>query len=228
MLELYLVSLDCNSDDLIILYDQDIKRMRKYEENLCEVSKHCGWKLNLEFHVFAQPRAVRLRKPTQLLKRMQRLLDDHADNSFLRELFLQRLPANMRMVLASTPDTSNLDKLAEMADKIMEVATPAVSSVATPTDISTEVEQLRVELSRLDNLVSSLVAPARLLVRHPTLACLVALLLLHHAAIHPIRPHPPFAGTMPSMVIRPGNANNPAPKCQTTRPLGDGDRYSWP
>ena len=60
MLELYLVSLDCNSDDLIILYDQDIKRMRKYEENLCEVSKHCGWKLNLEFYAFAQPRAVRL------------------------------------------------------------------------------------------------------------------------------------------------------------------------
>ena len=41
-----------------------------------------------------------------------------ASGSFLRELFLQRLPHSVRMVLASTPDTSSLDKLADMADKL--------------------------------------------------------------------------------------------------------------
>ena len=46
------------------------------------------------------------RKPTQLLRRMQLLLRDKLGagtdaNSFLRELFLQRLPPNIRMVLAS-------------------------------------------------------------------------------------------------------------------------------
>ena len=44
------------------------------------------------------------RKPTQLLHRLQQLAGDTpgADGAFLRELFLQCLPINIRMVLAST------------------------------------------------------------------------------------------------------------------------------
>ena len=50
--------------------------------------------------------------------------------TFLGELFMQRLPSNVRMVLAaSTP----LESLAELADKVMEVAAPPVAAIVQPT-----------------------------------------------------------------------------------------------
>ncbi len=113
------------------------------------------------------------RKPTQLLRRMQQLLGDRpglTDTSFLQELFLQRLPSNVRMVLASTPDTTSLEKLAEMADKVMEVAASPISGIqarttptsnmpppsTTATDLSKQVDDLRSEIARLEKLFTKL------------------------------------------------------------------------
>ena len=109
------------------------------------------------------------RKPTQLLRRMQQLLGDKlgsADSSsFLRELFLQRLSANVWMVLASTDATMDLSKLAELAHKVLEVATPTISAVSHPespaTTQSSEVTQLREEVAHLTQLVESLTTRAR-------------------------------------------------------------------
>ena len=109
------------------------------------------------------------RKPTQLLRRMQQLLGDKvgtADtNSFLRELFLQRLPANVRMVLASTDTAMTTDKLANLADKVMEVATHTVSAIKAnpPATVheSAEVQQLRDEVGRLTARLESLDPPRR-------------------------------------------------------------------
>ncbi len=54
------------------------------------------------------------------------------------------------MVLAPTPEDTTLDKLAELADKLMEVAIPSVATVsASPavvppsTSLVTEMEQMR-------------------------------------------------------------------------------------
>ena len=109
------------------------------------------------------------RKPTQLLRRIQQLLGDKVTttdssflrelflqrlSSFLRELFLQRLPAHVRMVLAST-DTTDLDKLAQLADKIVEVAAPQINATTTTSNPS-EIQQLRSEISELKRIVQSL------------------------------------------------------------------------
>ena len=60
------------------------------------------------------------------------------------------------MVLASTPDTTSPEKLAEMADKIMEVAAPLIAGIqagtmsttgATPTPNTTRPLQAQVLLS---------------------------------------------------------------------------------
>ncbi len=92
---------------------------------------------------------------------MQQLLGDRFSTSseatsFLRELFLQRLPANVRMVLASADTSMELNKLADMADKVMEVSTQTVAAVSYSGSENSEMMQLRKELTRLSALVASL------------------------------------------------------------------------
>ena len=92
------------------------------------------------------------RKPSQLLHRMQQLLGDSAaatDSAFVRGLFIQRLPANVRMVLASATDSTSLEDLAQLADRIVEAAPSPLASLhdaPPPPPQAPEVEQLRSEV----------------------------------------------------------------------------------
>jgi len=80
-----------------------------------------------------------------------------ADGTLLHELFLQRLPATVCMVLASANSSNPLTESAQMADKIVEVALPSVSAFQTPSvPTPTEFEGLCSEIASLKSTLKNL------------------------------------------------------------------------
>lgn len=106
------------------------------------------------------------RTPSQLLRHMRQLLHTagatttETDSRLLRELFLQRLPVNVRMVLASAAD-KRLSQLAELADSVLAVAPPSVAALQP--DIAgrattTALHDIREQISRLADTVAAMQA----------------------------------------------------------------------
>ncbi|XP_064461866.1 uncharacterized protein LOC135372072 [Ornithodoros turicata] len=99
---------------------------------------------------------------------MQQLLGDKPgsfDETFLRELFLKRLPRSVQMILASA-EGSSLDALARTADNSIDIASPTIAAVAPLPDtilaISKDVADLRADVARLHQMLQDLTTrPAR-------------------------------------------------------------------
>ena len=88
---------------------------------------------------------------------MQQLLGERVgamDGAILKELFMQRLPTNVMMVLASASERTPLKELATMADKILEVAMASIATVSAPSRATSELEQLRTENTSLQEQIS--------------------------------------------------------------------------
>ena len=79
------------------------------------------------------------------------------DTTLLRELFLQRLPSNVRMVLTPSAAALSLEQLAQLADRIVEASpTPATISAAdTHSQLTTQVMELSKRLDQLTTQMSS-------------------------------------------------------------------------
>ncbi|CAM1304259.1 Uncharacterised protein r2_g1419 [Pycnogonum litorale] len=94
---------------------------------------------------------------------MQQLLGDVTtmDRSILKGLFLRRLPTEVNMVLASAGDSLDINQLAAMADKIMEVSRPPVATLSAvsqsaPSTSTNSVDALHAEVRQLRDMDQSL------------------------------------------------------------------------
>ena len=99
------------------------------------------------------------RKPSQLLRKMRQLPGDKVlEDGILRQLFLQRLPTNVQLILASLSTTSSLDQLALIADNILEVAPsqPTLATLASPPAASSFAQDLQDLRSQVNSLTSQL------------------------------------------------------------------------
>lgn len=93
-------------------------------------------------------------RPSHLLAKMQDLSTGlNVSAGLMRMLFLQRMPVNIRTVLAVS--NAKLDELAAMADKMIDVAGPQVAATqqAAPTsvqDLEAQIAALSSQLRRLE------------------------------------------------------------------------------
>ena len=158
------------------------------------------------------------KKTTQLLRHVQQLLGDHAGVTD-RELFLQQLPSNVRMMLASTSTTTGLKELSKLTDKIIELAIPTVAATTTPQaspHLFSELKQLRTEMKQLQQTVQKLSRQPH--ERSSSHRCTSSPTLpptrdTHSTATHPVQPHLPlvtrYGGIITTMAKQLRNANLP-------------------
>ncbi|XP_077485401.1 uncharacterized protein LOC144095600 [Amblyomma americanum] len=97
------------------------------------------------------------RRPSHLLRHMQQLAGGTtaSDGRLVRELFLQRLPTSVRIGLTASGER-DLAKLAELADKLMAVAVPTVTSVHADAPSADSLQEMREKISRLADAVAAL------------------------------------------------------------------------
>ncbi|BHF60044.1 hypothetical protein SprV_0100300500 [Sparganum proliferum] len=110
------------------------------------------------YHQLIKKESLGDRKPSELLRRMRTLLGDmQVDEKLVKEMFLERLPADVQTILASGSQDLTLSHLAEMADRMIEVQRfqpPSVAQISTSS--STVNEQLLQQMSTMANEIASL------------------------------------------------------------------------
>ncbi|BHF74187.1 hypothetical protein SprV_0401727100 [Sparganum proliferum] len=113
------------------------------------------------YHALVKEEALGDRKPSELLRRMRSLIGNmKIDDKFFKEMFLERLPTSVQTILASGSDDLEISKLAEMADRMMEVerlSSPTIDQVSQPLNVSTsDLAELKTQIAHLSATVAAL------------------------------------------------------------------------
>lgn len=96
------------------------------------------------------------RKPSQFLRHLRNLAAMNAPDEFLKTIWVSRLPHGTQIVLAGQPATVPLEDLADLADRVHDIAptTPRVASVTDApgsviSELVKEVAELRKQFQNL-------------------------------------------------------------------------------
>ncbi|XP_046976649.1 uncharacterized protein LOC124542809 [Vanessa cardui] len=95
------------------------------------------------------------RKPSQFLRHLQHLAGPDIPEEFLQTIWTSRLPIGIQPIVASQP-TLPLDALAELADRVHDIAAPTNQVAATSS--SSPIELLTQQVAELTKQVSALTA----------------------------------------------------------------------
>lgn len=92
------------------------------------------------------------RKPSQFLRHLTGLAGKNVPDDFLRTIWISRLPHGIQTVLAGQPGAASLEDLADLADRVNDLAatTPKVAAVsdAVPSSVLNELTREVAELRR--------------------------------------------------------------------------------
>ncbi|XP_037877338.1 uncharacterized protein K02A2.6-like [Bombyx mori] len=102
------------------------------------------------------------RKPSQFLRHLQHLAGPGIPEDFVKTIWTSRLPTGLQPIIASQSSLS-LDALAELADRVNEIATPAPQVASATT--STHIDELTRQVAELTKQVSALTAQVN---HHPS------------------------------------------------------------
>ena len=130
----------------------------------------------LPYDTLKQQLITRTALPTehglQQLFQSTELGDKRPAQLLLKELFLQRLPANVHMVLASSMEGKTLGEIAQLADKVTTAAPPAIGGVKPHPQGLEEMEELRTEIAGLKEMVATLATSSQSPRQHTSPRCM--------------------------------------------------------
>lgn len=129
-----------------------------FNELRSAILERCGESRTQEIRRLLAGEQLGDRKPSQLLRDMQRRAESHdVSETLLIELFQQQLPQNVQNILASVAPTS-AQKAAEIADRILDISKAQVSALSShsETQSGTFNSELLAEIRELRKEVASM------------------------------------------------------------------------
>lgn len=119
------------------------------------IVNRCGESRSQEIRKLLLGEQLGDRKPSQLLRDMQRRAQSHSvSDTLLLELFLSQMPSQVQSIIASIQPTTST-KAAEVADRILEISPPEVNVLSSLPAMSSNAELLA-EIRALREEVDSL------------------------------------------------------------------------